>query len=188
MHKKQKALITIRLFLLIFTIAIALAVPMLWIYKKTSEKKGEVLIQTHQPEHSLFTTLMTEGYGAFAQKALTERIQANLPPSSYHILIRAEASDPQDVLNFLQSLKSGLELNLQKWNSFLDDALHVEFWGPVAAPMLRRQGRYRFQLLLQSTRRKGLHQLLAEMMPYIYKSPLSRKVRWNIDVDPQEML
>jgi len=153
-----------------------------------AEKQGEVLIQTHQPDHPLLTTLITQGYDAFAQQALSERIYAKLPPQNYQILIRAEASYPQDVMNFLQSLKAGLELNQQKLTGEAENPSQVEFWGPVAAPMLRRQGRYRFQLLLQSPKRTLLHQLLAEMEPHIYKSPLARKVRWSIDVDPQEMM
>jgi len=157
-----------------------------------AEKKGQVLIQTHQPEHPLFTYLITQGYDAFAQKTLQERIKANLPPHCYQILIRAEASDGQDAMDFLFSLKAGLELNLQKRDHALgkmqDNKAQIEFWGPVSAPMLRRQGRYRFQLLIQAIQRKGLHSLMAEMMPYIYKSPLARKVRWSLDVDPQEMM
>ena len=157
-----------------------------------AEKKGQVLIQTHQPDHPLFATLITQGYGIFAQKALKERMAAQLPPYCYQILIRAEASYPQDAMAFLHSLKSGLELNFKKINHTLgkiqDNEAQIEFWGPVSAPMLRRQGRYRFQLLIQATKRKVLHQLMAEMVPYIPKSPLSRKVRWSIDVDPQEMM
>jgi primosomal protein N' (replication factor Y) len=157
-----------------------------------AEKKGQVLIQTHQPDHPLFATLITQGYGIFAQKILKERIEANLPPYCYQILIRSEASDAQDAMDFLLSLKAGLQLNLQKTDHVLskiqDNKAQIEFWGPVSAPMLRRQGRYRFQLLIQATKRKELHSLMAEMMPYIYKSPLARKVRWSLDVDPQEMM
>ncbi len=153
-----------------------------------SKKAGEVLIQTHQPDHPLLTTLIREGYDVFAQQALRDRLHANLPPLCYQILVRAEASNPQDVMNFLASLKAGLALNLQKMNKENKDEIQIEFWGPVAAPMLRRQGRYRFQLLLQSAKRQNLHQLLAEMEPYIYKSPLARKVRWSLDVDPLDMM
>ena len=158
-----------------------------------AEKEGEVLIQTHQPDHPLLTKLITQGYDAFAKEALKERVHAQLPPERYQILIRSEAAYPQDVMNFLQSLKAGLELNQKAFfeqvqDKSLQNDSEVEFWGPVAAPMLRRQGRYRFQLLLQSASRKHLHRLLSEMEPHIYKSPLARKVRWSIDVDPQEMM
>ena len=153
-----------------------------------AEKQGEVLIQTHHPDHPLLTTLIREGYDAFAQQALEERIRAKLPPTRYQILIRAEASNPNDVMAFLHSLKAGLELNQQQFITETGKESGVEFWGPVAAPMLRRQGRYRFQLLLQSAERGQLHRVLRALEPHIYKSPLARKVRWSIDVDPQEMM
>ncbi|MEA1990235.1 MAG: primosomal protein N' [Pseudomonadota bacterium] len=152
-----------------------------------AEKAGEVLIQTHHPDHPLLTTLIKKGYTAFADKALLERQSALLPPFKYQILIRAEATSPQDGMAFLDSLKAGLE---NYWRQWVDAKLvegNIDFWGPVSAPMLRRQGRYRYQLMLQSKNRADLHRLLTEMQPHIYTSPLTRKVRWSIDVDPQEM-
>ncbi len=152
-----------------------------------AEKAGEVLIQTHHPEHPLLTTLIKKGYNAFADKALQERQTALLPPYQYQILIRAEATQPQDGMAFLNSLKAGLESYWQQWQEAKLVEGRIDFWGPVSAPMLRRQGRYRYQLMLQSQNRADLHRLLTEMQPHIYSSPLTRKVRWSIDVDPQEM-
>lgn len=151
------------------------------------KKKGEVLIQTHHPDHPLLTTLVKEGYPAFTQSALADRQKATLPPYIYQVMFRAEANNPNDATTFLESLKQGLDAYWQEWlkSEFVTE--NMQIWGPVSAPMLRRQGRYRFQLLLQTHDRKGLHKLLGEMLPHIQKSPLSRKVRWSIDVDPQEM-
>jgi len=53
--------------------------------------------------------------------------------------------------------------------------------------MLKRQGRFRYQLLLQGRKRSELHQWLAEVEGWLYQHPLAKKVRWSIDVDPQEM-
>lgn len=152
-----------------------------------AEKAGEVLIQTHHPDHPLLTTLIQKGYDAFADKALLERQEALLPPFKYQILIRAEATNPNEGMAFLDSLKAGLENYWQQWQQAKVVEGDIDFWGPVAAPMLRRQGRYRYQLMLQSTQRANLHRLMTEMQQHIYTSPLTRKVRWSIDVDPQEM-
>lgn len=146
-------------------------------------KAGEVLIQTHHPDHPLLTSLVQHGYDRFAVKALAEREQACLPPYQYQVLFRAEAHNPDDAMHFLYSLKAGLENTAQQ----LDSGDDVEFWGPVSAPMLKRQGRFRFQLMLQATNRAALHRMLNIMQPHILKSPLARKVRWSIDIDPQEM-
>jgi primosomal protein N' (replication factor Y) len=53
--------------------------------------------------------------------------------------------------------------------------------------MARRAGRYRAQLLLQSTDRRALHAVLANLRPALEVEPAARKVRWSIDVDPVEL-
>ena len=59
--------------------------------------------------------------------------------------------------------------------------------GPVDAPMARRAGRYRAQLLLQSSDRQELHGVLADLRPLLETEPVARRVRWSIDVDPIEL-
>lgn len=63
----------------------------------------------------------------------------------------------------------------------------VEILGPAPAPMLRRQGRYRFQLLLQAESRGALQATLAMLAPELESLKGARRVRWSIDVDPLEL-
>lgn len=149
------------------------------------EAAGEVLIQTHHPDHPLLLTLIRDGYDAFAAKALQERQIAKLPPFRFQLMLRAEATQAQAGMAFLHALKQTLQETLVQWPA--DEAKMVEIWGPVSAPMERRQGRYRYQLLLQAPKRAQLQSLFAQVEPLIYQSPLTRKVRWSVDVDPQEM-
>ncbi|MDG6778886.1 primosomal protein N' [Thiomicrorhabdus sp. zzn3] len=154
------------------------------------EKRGEVLVQTHHPDHPLLITLVKHGYAAFAEKAIQERKVANLPPFSFQMLCRAEAHNPADAMNFLKVIKARLQLAEQVIVKAGDEASArrpVEIWGPVSAPMERRQGRYRYQLLIQAKLRSQLHELWAQIEEGIAADPLSRKVRWSLDVDPQEM-
>ncbi len=144
-----------------------------------ADKPGTVLIQTHHPDHPLLALLIREGYEAFAEAALAERREARFPPYAYQALLRAEATDAQAPLRFLQAAREAvLALNPHS----------VEILGPVASPMERRAGRYRAQLLLQSAERRRLHKLLAAWIPGLGEQKLARKVRWSLDVDPQEMI
>ncbi|MDT8382908.1 MAG: primosomal protein N' [Gammaproteobacteria bacterium] len=143
-----------------------------------AERPGQVLIQTHHPDHPLLQTLLHEGYAAFARAALEERRQAQLPPFSFMALLRAEAVDGQLPIQFLQHARE------------LAEAVAVPgviLMGPVPAPMERRAGRIRAQLLLQARNRSDLHRLLSPWLLQLETSKLGRKVRWSIDVDPQEM-
>ncbi|PLO69820.1 primosomal protein N', partial [Klebsiella michiganensis] len=65
-------------------------------------KQGEVILQTHHPEHPLLQTLLYKGYDAFAEQALAERQSMQLPPWTSHVLIRAEDHNNQQAPLFLQ--------------------------------------------------------------------------------------
>ena len=71
-----------------------------------AEKPGQVLIQTHHPDHPLLQTLLTSGYEAFSAQALHERQQAMLPPYSFMAILRAEAVQANQPLEFLQQALS----------------------------------------------------------------------------------
>lgn len=143
-----------------------------------ADKPGKVVLQTRQPQHPLLTTLISRGYQAFAEIALQERKQAGLPPYSHQALFRVHAGDAQAPQHFLQAV-CGL---LGRCNKD-----HIQILGPVPAPMTRRAGQFRFQLLLQSAQRKGLHRLLDAALPEIAKLPEAKKVRWSLDVDPVDL-
>jgi primosomal protein N' (replication factor Y) len=54
--------------------------------------------------------------------------------------------------------------------------------------MERRAGRYRAHLLLQADQRSDLQRLLAQWVVSLASLKSARRVRWSVDVDPQEML
>ena len=144
-----------------------------------AEQPGEVLIQTHHPDHPLLRTLLTEGYPAFAAAALAERREAELPPYVNLALLRAESTDAEGPGRFLGEAVT------------LADRLGTEgvtLLGPIPSPMERRAGRYRAQLLMQAAQRADLHRLLDAWLPPLAQLPSGRKVRWSIDVDPMEMI
>jgi primosomal protein N' (replication factor Y) (superfamily II helicase) len=139
-------------------------------------QKGEVLIQTYYPTHPLLFTLLQQGYQAFAEKLLAERIAAHLPPSTYDALILAESENEKVLFAWLESLKRQL-----KYDKFLQ--LH----GPIPALMARKVGRYHAYLILQSHDRKILHHALRQGVMWIQSKPLPRKLRVGLDVDPMDL-
>jgi len=142
-----------------------------------AERPGEVAIQTHHPEHPLLQMLIHGGYPAFAQAALAEREAAGLPPARAMALIRAEATDAAAPRRFLQAAQA-----------LAPETPAVERLGPYPAPMERRAGRYRAQIMLQSDQRAALQTLLKQWLPRIHSLRESRRVRWSVDVDPTETL
>ncbi len=142
-----------------------------------AERPGEVLIQTHQPEHPLLQALLRGGFDACAKALMHERRLANLPPFSHLAMLRAEARDAARSLAMLE--------RCGEWIASMPADVHV--YGPVPAPLERRAGRFRHQLMLSSRRREALHLLLDRLLPAVRSWPESRGVRWSLDVDPQDM-
>ena len=143
------------------------------------EKPGRVMIQTHHPDHPLLRALVESGYGAFADNALAERSEASLPPFAHMALLRAESPKLEACERFLSAaLESGQGLGIAS----------VSLLGPVPAPMARRAGRYRSQLFVESKRRGPLHRFLKSWLPELELLPSARRVRWSLDVDPQEIV
>ncbi|MCG3470176.1 primosomal protein N' [Xenorhabdus bovienii] len=142
-------------------------------------KRGEVVLQTHHPEHPLLQVLLEKGYDAFARQAMEERQQVFLPPFASHILLRSEDHDNQQAPAFLQQMRQ-----LFEHHALRDE--HLWIMGPVPALQAKRGGRFRWQLLIQHPSRIFLQKMMAAIYPQIAALPQARKVKWNIDVDPTE--
>ncbi len=139
--------------------------------------EGEVVLQTHQPDHPALQDLLKGGYRTFADSLLREREVAQFPPFGHLALIRASAPQASDATTFLQELAE-LSRPLQ--------SASLMVMGPVPSGMERRAGRYHHQLLIMSPERAPLHKLLNYLQPVARGLKSGRKVRWSIDVDPME--
>jgi len=140
------------------------------------ERGGEVLIQTRHPDHPLLAELLRSGYAGFADSALAEREAAELPPFGAQALVRAEATHeapPRQFLDAAAQVFAGVP--------------GVRCLGPAPAPMLRRAGRYRYQLLLEASERGTLQRVLTQAYPRALELPAARRVRVALDVDPVDL-
>ena len=143
-----------------------------------AHRAGEVLIQTAFPDNPFWQTLIDGGYRRVAEAALLEREHTRWPPFTRLALLRSSAHRQSDARSFLDTARRELERH---------GAETLRILGPVDAPMARKAGRYRAQLLLQSADRRSLHAALRELRPRLEGDPAARKVRWSIDVDPVEL-
>lgn len=144
-----------------------------------AERPGRVVLQTRHPEHPLLQSLLREGYGGFAAAALHERRAAELPPFAHLALVRAEAPGAAEPTRFLRRARALAEGLTEP---------RVRLFGPVPAPMERRAGRYRAQLLAHSLERPLLQAFLTRWCRDLRGLSRAGGLRWSLDVDPQEML
>ncbi|MEL7293066.1 MAG: primosomal protein N' [Pseudomonadota bacterium] len=145
-----------------------------------ASKPGEVILQTHHPEHSLLQALLNKSYRYFAETALQERKVAQLPPFSFLTLFRAEANQSELVEAFLRQVRHTLESH-----PLFEQGCQV--LGPTPAPLAKRAGKFRWQLLLQTESRPVMQKLLTSAKPAIALLPHAKKVRWTLDIEPQDL-
>jgi primosomal protein N' (replication factor Y) len=146
-----------------------------------AEKPGEMWLQTHDPGHPLLQDLINNGYAHFAQYALLERQHANLPPYTFQALFKAQALSARDAFDFLQQISQ--LFSTANGFGIKDNVFCV---GPIPALMEKRQGQYRMQLLLQSPLRSSLQNAIGQKIKQIETLNLTSKIRWSLDIDPQD--
>ncbi|MFM7122504.1 MAG: primosomal protein N' [Fluviibacter sp.] len=148
-----------------------------------AEKPGRVIVQTEHPEHALYQCLLRHDTPAFLDLELTERQRAGFPPYAAQAIVRAEAKQIDNVLEFLQRIRT-LVPQEQHPDVFIYD--------PVPMRMVRLAGRERAQLLLESPSRVALQNFLNQWLPMISagrgmtRGHAPGGVRWGVEVDPLE--
>ena len=142
--------------------------------------RGQVIVQTHQPEHPVLDQLFNQGYHSLAKQLLDQRQRGLLPPFRALAVIRAESSNPQVAIEFLNHARNLCEQLLSKLSE-------VELLGPLPALMEKRSGRYRFILQIAAVERNILQQLLNTITTQLESTKKANTIRWSIDVDPQEL-
>lgn len=140
-----------------------------------ADRQGTVILQTLHPDHEALERLINQGYEGYAQWLLADRRASGLPPYSHMALLRAEAHRKPEVVTFLETAA----------RRFPDGTASV--LGPLPAMMERRGGRIRMYLAVNCRDRSALHRQLDAWLPLIRDLPTARKVRWALDVDPQEL-
>nr|MDT0252896.1 primosomal protein N' [Endozoicomonas sp.] len=144
-------------------------------------KAGQVLIQTYNPENPALQLLSMNDYSRFANSLFTERKNLNLPPEGYLTLVRSESTNQGESESLLSALRQYAEQPDQQHH---DD---VRILGPIPAPMEKRQGRYRWHLLIHGKNRNHLHSVVSKIVSYLESHRLPRQLKWTVDIDPQEM-
>lgn len=141
-------------------------------------KEGTVIVQTYNPEHLLFKQLIEHGYNYFSESLLQERKHSSLPPYTHMAFLRAEAHNANDAKRFINDAMK--ELTILTENA-------LQLFGPIPALIEKRSGRYRYQLIIQSSSRKSLHSHLDKWLDQLDNMKTGKKVRWSLDIDPQDM-
>ena len=149
-----------------------------------AELPGEVLIQTRNPDHPLIQLIAKASYSELAHELLQRRQTLGLPPHGALGIIRADAKQERDAIDFLFQLK---EL-LGQSEEAVGRAQSHRLVGPMPALMTRRAGLFRYHIVVHSQSRKIVHQTLKRAINVGSTLKIGRKVSWFAEIDPTEIV
>jgi primosomal protein N' (replication factor Y) len=147
-----------------------------------SELRGEVIIQTHQPNHYALAHVLDHSYRTFFEEEVGERRGLGYPPFSRLVLIETRGPDEEKVRKgaerFAQSLRSA--------------GTTLAVLGPAPAVLAKIKSQYRWHTLVKSDKERDpsgqiVHKLLQQArQEYERKAPAD--VKLLIDVDPAGLM
>jgi len=134
-------------------------------------KKGEVIIQTYNPNHYAIEYAKNNDYNGFFQREMQNRKLLAYPPYYYLVLIRIKGKD----YNLLSS-------ETKKIKEFLTSNLTFNILGPSIAIPFKVNEIYRFNIIIKYKKEENLYPVLNNLINH-YKS--NSKITIDIDFNPK---
>lgn len=139
-----------------------------------SEKSGEVIIQTYNPDHYAISYTKTHDYMGFYNKEMYVRKVLKYPPFYYLCHIRISGKDMEMVSKEAEKIKRALDRNLE----------NIAVLGPTPATIFKINNIYRFGIILKYKKDDNLKGTLEKIIDH-YKGKTSIKI--DIDFNPSQI-
>lgn len=145
-----------------------------------ADKRGEVIIQTYNPNHYSIVHAGNQDYTAFAEEELEHRRRLNYPPWYRLGRILFQCADG---LLLEQEMAVLAEKTLLVSSSFA--AGDIFLLGPAPAPFARVNNLHRWHLIIKARTPAILKQTLEQLFAQ-YTAP--KTINWHADVDPLSLM
>ncbi len=146
-------------------------------------KPGEVVIQTYYPNHYSLRSACTQDYGRFFEEEIRFRRNFLYPPFTVLANLLVRGKNRQKTRRFAETILTLLLTHRSQCSS--EDRMRL--LGPASAALERLKGEYRFQILIKTTDRSELHQVLEKTIEALrHRRAPFRKI--SIDIDPISLL
>lgn len=139
---------------------------------------GQVLVQTHYPDHPLMQAMLTERYADQARRLLLARAEQGMPPHGRLILLRTDSPATDTGERFLAALRQQADPALPQGCRLI---------GPLPSPLQRRAGKFRNQLLAMAPDVRQAQRLARLLVHCAEQLPSRQGLNWSIDVDPLDL-
>lgn len=143
-----------------------------------ADKKGEVMIQTYNPEHYAIALAQNQDYESFYHKEMQVRHQGNYPPFFYTVLISVASKDEQAAAKFAFVVKRRLMQELHAPTIIL---------GPTPSSIAKIKNQYFYQILVKYKKEDKLNPILHELQDEAQK--IKRQgLNVYIDNEPERII
>jgi primosomal protein N' (replication factor Y) len=133
-------------------------------------RQGQVLIQTHQPEHLVMQALLAHDKAQFTAIEAEQRQMHGFPPFGRLVALIVSGRKEEDVQRASRLLAKTFPLTEK-----------ADLLGPTPAPLSYLRGKHRWRLLLKTSKDFPPQPLLRGWLSQV---PLPSSVSLHIDVDP----
>ncbi len=141
------------------------------------EAAGEVLVQTHTPDHGAVRAAAVHDYEAFARQELAARRDAGFPPYARLLRLLCWAPAASAARGAAEAMAEALRGRTPPG---------VDLWGPAEAPLGLLRGQHRWHLCLRGPDASVLRDLARHALDALSLRPTG--ARAAADPDPQSML
>jgi len=143
---------------------------------------GQVIIQTHNPDHYLYDYVKSHDYEKFYEKEIQIRKRLNFPPFTRLASIEVESEIESMGIALAGKLKLSLERIIRNKNG-------IELLGPSRAALYMINNRFRWHLIIRAKSAAELQKVLSQCGDFIdNKKSSTTRTKVTIDVDPINML
>ena len=136
-----------------------------------SEKEGEVIIQTFNPDHYAIFYTKTHDYIGFYNKEMSIRRQLNYPPYYFICYIKISGRDNTYIFNEANKIKRSLDRNLN----------NCIILGPSTCGLFKINQIFRYGIIVKYKKNDNLMEILQKVDEH-YKN--NSKVKVDIDFNP----
>ena len=145
------------------------------------DSPGEVIVQTHFPNHYSLKHACSQNYESFYQQELQFRKRFLYPPFTALANLTVKGSDETRTRTIAKSLAE----KLIEFRDLHSDPLRLRVLGPAPCPLERLKGNYRFQVLLKTTQRSELNSVIIDTIESL---PAGVRRQIAVDIDPINLL
>ncbi len=129
-------------------------------------REGKAVIQTHYPNNEIIKAAINNDYSSFYEKEINNRYDFKLPPFYNILKLTCQRASSKSAESVCSLLKSNI---LKKYKVIVE--------GPAPSFHERYKEKYKWQLVVKSTKRKDLTDII-EVLP----------TGWTYDIDPASLL